>query len=92
MFPCLWGEVADKLSTLDDLALVKSEDFLGTVLSFRRTEGIALLPAVACRILVDKEKKQSTPRKKEVSPRASTPRKKRKASAAVAQKKRPRLR
>ena len=93
MFLCLWEEVADKVSTKDDrarvLALVKSEDFLRTVQRFRLTEGIAPHPAVACRILVDKEKKQSTPRKKEVSPRASTPRKKRKASAAVAQKKRP---
>lgn len=78
MFPCNWGEVADNLSTKDDrarvLALVKSEDFLRTVQSFRLTEGIAPHPAVACRILVDKEKKQSTPRKKEVSPRALTPR------------------
>ena len=74
------------------LALVKSEEFLRTVQSFRLTEGIAPHPAVACRILVDKEKKQSTPRKKEVSPHASTPRKKRNASVAVAQKKRPRSR
>ena len=50
MFPCLWGEVAERLSTKDDraqaLALVKSEDFPPTVQSFRRTKGIAPHPAV----------------------------------------------
>jgi hypothetical protein len=94
VFPCLWGEVAEKLSTEDDraraLALVKSKDFLRVVQSFRRSEGIAPHPAVAYGIAVAEEKKQSkramvsprasTPRKK----RASTPRKKRKASAGVA--------
>ena len=77
VFPCLWGEVADKQSSADDaaraLSLVKSKDFLRAVQSFRQTEGIAPHPAVAYRILLDK-----------VSPRASTPRKKRKASAGVA--------
>ena len=96
MFPCLWGEVADKLSTVDDraraLAPVKSEDFLRTVQSFRRNEGIAPHPAVAYRILADKEKKQSKFASLEVPPRASTPRKKRKASAGVERKKLPRLR
>ena len=94
VFPCLWGEVAEKLSTEDDraraLALVKSKDFLRVVQSFRRREGIAPHPAVAYGIAVGEEKKRSkramesprasTPRKK----RASTPRKKRKASAGVA--------
>ena len=87
MFICLWGEVADKLSTKDDrarvLALVKSKDFLCTVQSFWRAEGISPRPAVAYRILVDKEKK--------ASPRASTPQKKRKACllrASTPQKKR----
>ena len=51
VFPCLWGEVADKLSTEDDraraLELVKSKDFLRDVQNFRRTEGIAPHPAVA---------------------------------------------
>ena len=81
VFPCLWGEVAEKLSTEDDraraLALVKSKDFLRTVQSFRRTTGIAPHPAVAYRISVDEEKKQSKLANLKVSPRASTPRKKR---------------
>ena len=92
VFPCLWGEVTEKLSTEDDraraLALVKSKDFLHTVQSFRRTKGIAPHPAVAYRILVDEEQKQSKLANLKVSPRASTPRKKRKASAGVARKKR----
>ena len=79
VFPCLWGEVADKLSTEDDraraLALVKSKDFLRVVQSFRRSEGIAPHPAVAYGIAVAEEKKQS--KRAMVSPRASTPRKKR---------------
>ena len=83
VFPCLWGEVADKLSTEDDraqaLALVQSRDFLRVVQGFRRTEGIAPHPAVAYRILLDEQ----TEAKRKVSPRASTPRKKRKASAGV---------
>ena len=90
MFPCLWGEIADKLSTEDDraraLALVKSKDFLRVVQGFRRTEGIAPHPAVAYRILEAEEKEQA--KRAKVSPRASTPRsqtgKKRKASAGVA--------
>ena len=90
MFPCLWGEVAEKLSTEDDraraLSLVKSKDFLRVVQSFRQTEGIAPHPAVAYRILLDEQ----TEAKLKVSPRASTPRKKRKGtSAGVAGKKRP---
>ena len=83
MLPCLWGEVAEKLSTEDDraraLSLVKSEDFLRVVQRFRRTEGIAPHPAVAYRILLD----ESTLAKWKVSTRASTPRQKRKASAGV---------
>ena len=90
VFPCLWGEIADKLSTEDDraraLALVKSKDFLRVVQGFRRTEGIAPHPAVAYRILEAEEKEQA--KRAKVSPRASTPRsqtgKKRKASAGVA--------
>ncbi len=85
VFPCLWGEVAEKLSTEDDraqaLALVKSKDFLRVVQSFRRTEGIAPHPAVAYRIAVDEKKMQS--KRANVLP-ASTPRKKRKVSAGVA--------
>ena len=77
VFPCLWGEVTEKLSTEDDraraLALVKSKDFLLTVQSFRPTKGIAPHPAVAYGIL---EKKQSKCGNLKVSPRASTPRKK----------------
>ena len=57
MFPCLWGEVAEKLSTEDDraraLSLVKSKDFLRVVQSFRQTEGIAPHPEVAYRILLE---------------------------------------
>ena len=38
VFPCLWGEVADKLSTEDDraraLALVKSKDLVHVVQGF----------------------------------------------------------
>lgn len=86
VFPCLWGEVAEKLSTEDDraqaLALVKSKDFLRVVQSFRRTEGIAPHPAVAYRIAVAEKKMQS--KRAKVLPRASTPRKKRKVSAGVA--------
>ena len=81
VFPCLWGEVAENLSTDDDralaLKLVKSKDFLRVVQRFRQTEGIAPHPAVAYRILLDEQ----TEAKLKVSPRASTPRKKRKASA-----------
>ena len=94
VFPCLWGEVSEKLSTEDDLAqalaLVKSKDFLRTVQSFRRTTGIAPHPAVAYRILVNEEKKAGVARKKRkaagVSPRASTPQKK--PSASTPRKKR----
>ena len=88
VFPYLWGEVADKLSTEDDraraLALVKSNDFLRVVQGFRRSEGIAPHPAVACRILEAEEKEQS--KRAKVSPRASTLRsgKTRKASAVTA--------
>ena len=87
VFPCLWGEVADKLSTEDDragaLALVKSKDFLRVVQNFRRTQGIAPHPAVAYRILEAKGKEQA--KRAKVSSRASTPRfgKKRKASAVA---------
>ena len=62
VYPCLWGEVADKLSTEDDragaLALAKSKDFLRVVQDFRRTEGIAPHPAVAYRILEAEGKEQ----------------------------------
>ena len=81
--PCLWGEVADKLSTEDDraraLALVGSQDFLRVAQAFRRTEGIAPHLAVACRILEAEEQEHSK------RARASTPRsgKKRKATAGV---------
>ena len=81
VFPCHWGEVAETLSTKKDqaqaLALVKSEDFLRVVQTFRRTEGIAPHPAVAYRIAVAEEKQQS--KRAMVPPRASTPRKKQKA-------------
>ena len=83
MFPCLWGGVAESLSTEDDraraLSLVKSMDFLRVVQRFRKTEGIAPHPAVAYRILLDEQ----TEAKRKGLPRASTPRKKRKASAGV---------
>ena len=81
VFPCLWGEVAENLSTDDDralaLKLVKSKDFLRVVQRFRQTEGIAPHPAVAYRITFD----EPTEAKLKVSPRASAPRMKRKASA-----------
>ena len=88
MFPCLWGEVADKLSTKDDLTkalkIVQSQDFLRTVQSYRKTNGIAPHPAVAYQLTVNlmkptpsKKRKRCdlTPQKKH----ASTMRKKRKA-------------
>ena len=63
VFPCLWGEVADKLSTEDDraraLALVQSEDFLRVVQGSRRAEGIAPHPAVAYRILEAEKSKRA---------------------------------
>jgi len=86
VYPCLWGEVADKLSTKDDraraLVLVKSKDFLRVVQNFRRTEGIAPHPAVAYKILEAdmsknlKEQVQDLEKlaKASVTPRASTPR------------------
>ena len=83
VYPCLWGEVADKLSTEEDraraLALVKSKDFLRVVQNFRRTEGIAPHPAVAYRML----EAENQSRRAKVSSRASTPRpaKKRKTNA-----------
>ena len=86
MYPCLWGEVADKLAEKDRaraLAQVKSKDFLRIVEGFRRAEGIAPHPAVAYRILEAKGKEQA--KRAKVSSRASTPRsgKKRKASAVA---------
>ena len=88
VFPCLWGEVAQKLTEEDDraqaLALVKSKDFLRVVQNFRRTEGIAPHPAVAYRIL-EAEKKKEQSRSCE---RASTPRSaKRRASMPLSVKK-----
>ena len=85
MYPCLWGEVADKLAEEDRaraLAQVKSKDFLRVVEGFRRAEGIAPHPAVAYRML---EAQNQTKRAK-VSPRASTPRlaKKRKTNVKLA--------
>ena len=84
VFPCLWGEVAEKLSTEDDraraLALVKSKDFLHTVQRFRQTYGIAPHPAVAYKILDDKSPRASTLQKKG---KAGMVRKKRKARPAV---------
>ena len=60
VFPCLWEEVADKLSTHGDcartLALVKSEAFLRVVQNFRRTHGIAPHLAVALKIAEDHAK------------------------------------
>ena len=80
VFPCLWGEVAENLSTEDDraraLSLVKSKDFLRVVQSFRQTEGIAPHPAVAYRILLDeRESLPPAPRRRKAM--------KRKASAGV---------
>ena len=76
VFPCLWGEVADKLSTEDDraraLALVKSKGFLRVVQGFRRTEGFAPHPAVAYRIL-EAEGQAKRAKFFKVTPRASTP-------------------
>jgi len=72
VYPCLWGEVADKLSTNDErdraVRLVKSQEFLRVVQNFRVTEGIAPHPAVAYKIMNDKEKppRASTPRSKEI--------------------------
>ena len=66
VFPCLWGEVAEKLSTKDDLArtlaLVKSEDFLRIVQNFRRTHGIAPHPAVALKMAAAEAKNGISPR------------------------------
>ena len=51
MFPCLWQEVADQISSTKDrkkaLMRVQSQEFLNTVQSFRRIHGIAPHPAVA---------------------------------------------
>jgi len=62
VYPCLWGEVADKLTTEEGraraLALVKSKDFRRAVENFRRTEGIAPHPAVAYKTLVQEAKVQ----------------------------------
>ena len=81
VYPCLWGEVANRLFTDDDraraLALVKSEDFLRVVQSFRRTEGMAPHPAFAYKILEDQVKEQELPKRRrraKAPPRASTPR------------------
>ena len=86
VFPCLWGEVAEKLSTKEDraqaFALIKSKDFLRVVQSFRETEGIAPHPAVAYEIAIAQVKNKS--KRAMVAPRASTSRKKRKGSAGVA--------
>ena len=76
VYPCLWGEVADKLSTEEDraraLALVKSKDFLRVVQDFRQTHGIAPHPTVAYRILKGGE---VVGRCRNIAkPRASTPR------------------
>ena len=82
VYPCLWGEVADKLSTKDDraraLVLVKSKDFLRVVQNFRITQGIAPHPAVAYKILeADMSKKLKEQEKlAKAPPRASTPRSK----------------
>ena len=66
VFPCLWGEVAEKLSTKDDsartLALVQSEDFLRVVQNFRRTHGIAPHPAVALKMAAAEAKNGISPR------------------------------
>ena len=86
VFPCLWGEVAEKLSTKEDraqaFALIKSKDFLRVVQSFRETEGIAPHPAVAYEIAIAQVENKS--KRAMVAPRASTSRKKRKGSAGVA--------
>ena len=86
VFPCLWGEVAQKLTTEDDraraLALVKSKDFLRVVQRFRQKLGYRPHPAVAYKMLVAEQKKQS--KSVMVSPRAPTPRKKRKSSGKPA--------
>ena len=77
MFPCLWGEVADRLSTKAEAAqaleLVKSNKFLQVLQQFRRNHGIAPHPAVAYQLMVADQKQ-----------RASTPQRKRKASKTVA--------
>ena len=80
VYPCLWGEVADKLSTEEDraraLALVKSKDFLRVLQVFRQTQGIAPHPAVAYRIFEGGEVVQvgRCRNKASAKPRASTPR------------------
>ena len=86
MYPCLWGEVADKRTSGGDqaraLALVQSQDFRRVVLNFRRNFGIAPHPAVAFKILEAEEQGQakraegtsrSGKRRAPKIPRASTP-------------------
>ena len=62
VFPCLWGEVAQKLTDEDDraqaLAPVKSNDFLQVVQRFRQIEGTPHL-AVAYRLALAEKEKQS---------------------------------
>ena len=95
MFPCLWGEVADRLSTkakaAQALELVKSNKFLQVLQQFRRNHGIAPHPAVAYQLMVADQKQHTetnqTPQRKSSkrkSKRASTPLRKRKASKTVA--------
>ena len=95
IFPCLWGEVADRLSTKAEAAqaleLVKSNKFLQVLQQFRRNHGIAPHPAVAYQLMVADQKQHTetnqTPQRKSSkrkSKRASTPLRKRKASKTVA--------
>ena len=62
VFPCLWGEVAQKLTDEDDraqaLALVKSNDFLQVVQRFRQSEGI---PLPSCGRLQSRGRREEEP-------------------------------
>ena len=78
VFPCLWGEVADKLSTEEELARaiahVKSKEFLHVVQCFRRNEGIAPHPAVAYKLLEAEAKEHSKRAQGSPARTSSTPR------------------
>lgn len=81
VFPCLWGEVADKLTKRDRsraLEAVKSQEFLRVVERFHRNEGIAPHPAVAFKIW---ESDHGQEQAKRANLRASTPRPQKRATA-----------
>ena len=102
VFPCLWGDVADRMLLADDraraLAGVQSEGFLRVVQDFRRTNGIAPHPAVAYKIWEEEQAAEETPptpryrKRAGVTPRTSTPRSRKRAVGRASQtKKRKRI-